>query len=290
MTQVSSLDCRICYLPYDDTKRVPTVVLPCLHTFCQQCVDRVRSHVPSSCPNCRQRIAGQKPNFAFRDSLMELAKQLTKAVKAESQAQPEEQCVDDIQEETASSQSSSADSTAVLITASMSDEQPLIQSYQSFSSETVRTPSPISEILEEIAQEEERVIQLLDQNCLLFKNKTGHTFLQNITYSQFIRITRRNADRTRTTDNLVRAYQALRLLAEDPNCTDSDAQLMKKWLQFHYVKLIGYWMAKNDTWEDSALRSRVANELLFPLGLSLSELRRIREWLVLSQESYCTIL
>lgn len=82
----SSRDCGVCYEPYDPREHLPTVINPCHHTFCQQCVNTVRAR-DNLCPTCRIQIERTGTNFQFRDALVDLANDATRAATAERERQ-----------------------------------------------------------------------------------------------------------------------------------------------------------------------------------------------------------
>ena len=61
-------ECGICFATYSENC-IPTVIAPCGHTFCEQCLNNV-----TKCPSDRSVIISKRPNFAFNDWLPEFIK------------------------------------------------------------------------------------------------------------------------------------------------------------------------------------------------------------------------
>jgi len=53
------MECAICMEFYDDQNHQPTFVVPCFHTFCQNCLSNLNS---VGCPNCSQKITSKHLN------------------------------------------------------------------------------------------------------------------------------------------------------------------------------------------------------------------------------------
>ena len=61
------MECAICYEKYNTNVNIPTLLLPCCHTFCSACKDELVQR--EFCPNCRQPITNTAINFALRDNI-----------------------------------------------------------------------------------------------------------------------------------------------------------------------------------------------------------------------------
>ena len=62
------MKCNICFEDYNIINRKPMIVIPCAHTFCLNCLDELKKH-DNKCPNDREIIINQKPNYALIDLL-----------------------------------------------------------------------------------------------------------------------------------------------------------------------------------------------------------------------------
>jgi hypothetical protein len=61
-----SLCCPIC----DETFRSATLLVPCGHTFCRECLDKMKKVAPGSgCPLCRRRFAQEIPNITVNQQV-----------------------------------------------------------------------------------------------------------------------------------------------------------------------------------------------------------------------------
>lgn len=71
MSLSTEFNCSICYEPYDTPK-----ALPCLHTFCQRCIDQFSNSGTICCPECHSvhtvPFAGFPTNIAFQRALNSL--------------------------------------------------------------------------------------------------------------------------------------------------------------------------------------------------------------------------
>lgn len=68
------MSCSICCERYSCENNgfvnsFPTILVPCGHTFCRSCIDKITSRSNNAeCPNCRQRIKLTCPNYSLIDS------------------------------------------------------------------------------------------------------------------------------------------------------------------------------------------------------------------------------
>ena len=62
------LNCKICFEVFNTSNRKPIIVMLCGHTFCLECVDKLKKQ-DFICPNDREPITNQKPNYALLDFL-----------------------------------------------------------------------------------------------------------------------------------------------------------------------------------------------------------------------------
>ena len=57
----NEIECTICI----DLFKNPHLLVPCLHTFCKECIDRVSATGENKCPMCRQDFLQTRQNFAL---------------------------------------------------------------------------------------------------------------------------------------------------------------------------------------------------------------------------------
>lgn len=57
-----TMECPICYMPYNDTTNAPQVIVPCGHTLCKSCVKKIVES-DNRCPECRAVIERVVKNF-----------------------------------------------------------------------------------------------------------------------------------------------------------------------------------------------------------------------------------
>ena len=62
------LNCDICCEGYNINDRKPMTVIPCGHTFCLNCLEELKK-CEYMCPNDRERITNEKPNYALLNLL-----------------------------------------------------------------------------------------------------------------------------------------------------------------------------------------------------------------------------
>lgn len=67
--------CDICYEPYNTSTHNP-LALPCMHTFCTSCVERVfKASSTPKCPTCKEQVpsgttaATLRPNYALLQAM-----------------------------------------------------------------------------------------------------------------------------------------------------------------------------------------------------------------------------
>lgn len=58
MSQLNELDCRGCALSFNASNRVPKSLVPCGHSLCCECTDKLKS-----CVECKQEIQSLIPNY-----------------------------------------------------------------------------------------------------------------------------------------------------------------------------------------------------------------------------------
>ena len=70
--KMQNLSCKICFEPFDHSKRKPHVLIYCTHTFCHDCVIKLRHNQSGfKCPTCNTSIEDINPNWALLDSIQE---------------------------------------------------------------------------------------------------------------------------------------------------------------------------------------------------------------------------
>lgn len=57
------MDCEICLEKYDKVERKPMTIIPCGHTYCLDCLGRLKRQI-NKCPKCKQPISSKKPSYA----------------------------------------------------------------------------------------------------------------------------------------------------------------------------------------------------------------------------------
>ncbi len=57
------MECEICLERYDKMERKPMTIIPCGHTYCHDCLSKLKRQV-NKCPKCKQTIASKKPSYA----------------------------------------------------------------------------------------------------------------------------------------------------------------------------------------------------------------------------------
>ena len=62
------LNCKICLEDFNNSNHKPIIVMQCGHTFCLECVKQLKKQ-EFICPNDREPITNQKPNYALLDFL-----------------------------------------------------------------------------------------------------------------------------------------------------------------------------------------------------------------------------
>jgi hypothetical protein len=63
------MNCKICYEDYNISINKPMIVVPCCHTFCLNCLNRIKLQIEDLCPICRNQITLDKPNYAILELL-----------------------------------------------------------------------------------------------------------------------------------------------------------------------------------------------------------------------------
>ena len=79
------MDCKICFEKFSKIERQPNVLIPCGHTVCLECLNKLKIQNSTArdyldelylfqfqqlkCPTCRQAIKDDKPNYAILDLL-----------------------------------------------------------------------------------------------------------------------------------------------------------------------------------------------------------------------------
>lgn len=61
--------CPICFEPLVD----PVILVPCAHSVCQACSERLKQEMVRRCPICRADVTESKANFAARDLTQKIA-------------------------------------------------------------------------------------------------------------------------------------------------------------------------------------------------------------------------
>ncbi len=56
------MDCGVCFMKFNLSKTQPYVLYPCSHTFCLDCLKKLKEN---NCPNCRSEISDQTPYWSF---------------------------------------------------------------------------------------------------------------------------------------------------------------------------------------------------------------------------------
>ncbi len=49
------MECEICFEKFDKQKRKPMTILPCTHTFCLECMEKLQ-YQTYNCPKCKKQI------------------------------------------------------------------------------------------------------------------------------------------------------------------------------------------------------------------------------------------
>jgi len=62
------MECKICYELYDNQLRKP-LILNCGHSFCSDCMDKLRNAPNHLCPVCKEQITQKQSNYALLDIL-----------------------------------------------------------------------------------------------------------------------------------------------------------------------------------------------------------------------------
>ena len=57
-------NCEICCENFNNSNRKPITVMPCGHSFCLECVEKLKKQ-DFICPTDREPIVNQKPNYAL---------------------------------------------------------------------------------------------------------------------------------------------------------------------------------------------------------------------------------
>jgi WD40 repeat protein len=57
------MDCEICLEKYDKQVRIPMTIIPCGHTYCSDCLSKLKRQI-NKCPKCKQQITSKKPSYA----------------------------------------------------------------------------------------------------------------------------------------------------------------------------------------------------------------------------------
>jgi len=66
-SEIESHTCPICYELMVSPSRQPTLLFPCGHSFCAQCIGtHTKTHGKQTCPFCRQKISSKAPNVALQ--------------------------------------------------------------------------------------------------------------------------------------------------------------------------------------------------------------------------------
>lgn len=66
------MNCKKCFQKYDKIKHIPTILMPCGHSFCRTCIDELKKQI-YSCPVCYQCIISEKPNFELIEIIEQTA-------------------------------------------------------------------------------------------------------------------------------------------------------------------------------------------------------------------------
>ena len=53
-----NFDCVVCYEQYNDSNRMPHMLIPCGHTICRECLGSI-----TNCPKCRKNIERTVENW-----------------------------------------------------------------------------------------------------------------------------------------------------------------------------------------------------------------------------------
>jgi tetratricopeptide (TPR) repeat protein len=64
--------CTVCLNPFSE-RRIPFILHPCNHTFCQRCINAVLTTPRKECPLCRNAIQNSGLNYALRDAIALIA-------------------------------------------------------------------------------------------------------------------------------------------------------------------------------------------------------------------------
>ncbi len=81
--------CGICFEWMDQPDRAPTILFPCGHTFCKDCIQKLAKR---NCPHCRRTIEQQAPNIELQKMIQFHKEQIAKMkrVKKEEADEPKQ--------------------------------------------------------------------------------------------------------------------------------------------------------------------------------------------------------
>jgi hypothetical protein len=69
---MQNLNCKICFNQFDHSKHKPYVLIYCTHTFCIECIQKLKSKEDSfKCPTCSSQVSKINPNWTLLDSIPE---------------------------------------------------------------------------------------------------------------------------------------------------------------------------------------------------------------------------
>ena len=72
--EVETNTCSICFEVMLPKKHSPTLLFPCGHTFCKECIDHAFKCGQKKCPWCREKIASHAVNISLQNIIVAFAK------------------------------------------------------------------------------------------------------------------------------------------------------------------------------------------------------------------------
>lgn len=92
-SELEQTTCPICYELMQAPKNTPTLLFPCGHTFCVECLEsHCQKNHRRTCPYCREKIQSQAPNVLLQqliDGFAEKKKACSKQILAAPAAEPD---------------------------------------------------------------------------------------------------------------------------------------------------------------------------------------------------------
>jgi hypothetical protein len=67
------MNCEICFEVYDKQEHKPMTIIPCGHTYCLKCLEKIKDTPNYKCKQCNEQISEHKPSYAIIKILDNLA-------------------------------------------------------------------------------------------------------------------------------------------------------------------------------------------------------------------------